>query len=179
MVKTLIIFALFYSSGIFGQKQMKLDQCTKLEYTVVSKDSTFFYSLMSISGMYIVIHDRLSETFEMNDTMHRDFIQTETEKLIIDELYGLNQRDYTGSYESMFGYSVIGSRHSYCIISFVDMFIMGTNQQVFFVVMKQTESNWEYYISYENEHNMPIEDISVKIKRNRLKLRGKYLKQIK
>jgi hypothetical protein len=179
MKKVVIILVVFYSTFVFGQKQMRLENCTKFESSFLAKDSSHVYSLKSISEMQIVIHSRLNETFEINDTINRDYIESGTKKMTLDRLYGLLQLDYTGSYDLMDCYSVKSSTHSYCILSFVDLFIFGTNQQVFFVVMKQIGDNWEYYSSYENEHDRSTTGVKIrKVKNGEIKLKGKYLKQI-
>lgn len=180
MEKAIIIFVVFYSTFIFGQKQVKLENCTKLESSFVAKDSSSIYSLKSISEMQIVIYTRLNETFEINDTINRDYIESGTKKMTLDHLYGLRQIDYTGSYDLMDCYSIQSSTHSYCILSFVDLFTIGTNQQVFFVVLKQTGNNWVHYSSYENGHDQSTTSVKIrKGRKGKIKLKGKYLKQIK
>lgn len=179
MEKAIIIFVVFYSTFIFGQKQVKLENCTKLESSFVAKDSFSIHSLKSISEMQIVIHTRLNETFEISDTMNRDYIESGTKKMTLDHLYGLRQIDYTGSYDLMDCYSIKDSTHSYCILSFVDLFTIGTNQQVFFVVMKQKGNNWLHYSSYENRHDQSTMSVKIRKRKNgKLKLKGKYLKKI-
>ncbi len=176
----LIVLTFFGSLPLtFSQKQVNLESVTKLETSSVAKDSTFVHSINGVSGLRVVINNRSNETFTSIDTLHRDYIETISQKMTLDHLYGLLQNDYTGSYDFMECFYVQNSTHTYCVMSFVDVFILGTNQQVFYVIMESLGDDWKYYSSYENEADKPTDNIKVVCSKTSLKLKGKYLKQIK
>lgn len=179
-MKYLCLFFLGFSISLgFSQKQVELKNCEKLEVKYSKNDSTFIYSINNVSALKVVINVRNDETFVPDDTLHRDYIKTYSEQLILDRLTGLLQSDYTGAYDFLECFRLGNSNQSYYILSFTDSFIFGTNGQVYYVIMETLGDNWKYYSSYENEADKTTDNIKVVCSKKGLKLKGKYLKQIK
>lgn len=191
MKKTLIIFVFTFGLYNCENSQRKLLKQSFVENTQhklseypsveISKKNNNTFSEIIFKGLVnvnLIIHSRSDEVFQDLDTLNRDFFMLNNNKLIIDSLYGLKQSEYTGSYEILKTY-YIGENSDYFILSFVDLFTFGSNQQVFFLVFKKINNNWYHFSSYENEHGMPTDDIRVVKKRNEIRLKGKYLKKIK
>lgn len=67
----------------------------------------------------------------------------------------------------------------FLILSFADCNMYETNQNVFYVIFELENNNWKYFSSYDNEADKPTENIKVSCSKKGLKLKGKYLKQVK
>ncbi len=172
-------FSLFFLFFFIANQKSFGQRCEHIEVdrTILSKDSSkVCYGIKEVPEKIAVIlfHDK-GETFEFSDTLNRDFIEFGTLKKSIDQLQGLQQCDYTGSYD-LIECRWIANR--FLVLCFVDLFIIGTNQNAFYVLFEYENDNWKYLKSYENEANQST-DIQFIYSPKELKLKGKYLKQIK
>ena len=161
--------------------QRLLEQQPEIRITYIDNDSTRIYSCDSLmkSELSVVTYGRGNEYFVLSDTLKRDYVLFGNSRKTIDKLQGLQQCDYTGAYDLVECRKVIQNGAVYWILCFVDTFIMGTNQNAFYVILKSDENNWKYISSYDNEADKPTDNIKVICSKKGLKLKGKYLKQSK
>ena len=176
-----VFFLLLISNVSLSQKEVLLENQLLINPNYLDNDSTRIrtYHFSECPEIKLILNYRENEYFVLSDTLNRDYILLGNSKTPLDKLQGLLQCDYTGAYDLIECRKVSKYGLTYLILSFADTFIMGTNQNVFYVSIKLENDNWKYLSSYENEADKPTDNIKVICSKKGLKLKGKYLKQIK
>ncbi|MDF3028898.1 MAG: hypothetical protein K0S23_3205 [Fluviicola sp.] len=161
--------------------QNLLEQQPKIRITYIDNDSTRIHSFDGLPKpqVSVITYGRINEYFVLSDTLKRDYVLFGDSKRTIDKLQGLQQCDYTGAYEIIECRKVTKGDAVYCILCFADSFIVGTNQNMFYIIFELEKNNWKCIGSYENEADKPTDNIKVVYSKKGLRLKGKYLKQIK
>lgn len=177
----IVFFLLLISNVSLSQKEVLLENELLINPNYLDNDSTRIrtYYFSEYPEIKLILNYRENEYFVLSDTLKRDYVLFGSSKTTIDKLQGLQQCDYTGAYDLVECRKVIKNGAEYWILCFVDTFIMGTNQNVFYVILKSDKNNWEYISSYDNEADKPTDNIKVICSKKGLKLKGKYLKQSK
>ncbi len=176
---TLIISLILLIPSFYGQKRTLLDSVEKIESNFEKNDSLIIYKFKSEPNIRIIINKRRDEFFDYEDTLKRDYLDLENQIIVIDAINGLMQNDYSGAYDLLNCYMIKTTFQKYLILSFVDVFLQGSNQHVFYTILKLENNIWTPLSIYRNEAGMPIETIKLIKKRHTIKLLGKYLKEIK
>jgi len=175
----LTILSLIPFFQLTGQTK-KLEQYKELKTTYFDTDSNRVHILESIKDVTIVTNAREFEYFVQGDTSKRDYIQiSNSHKLILDQVIGISDKNYTIAYDLITCYLIEKQGFKYVVLVGGDTFPMGTNQDVDFIVLKFEGEKFLYYNSFSNEADKPTDNIKVICSKKSLKLKGKYLKQIK
>ncbi len=158
--------------------QKLLEQQPEIRITYSDSDSARVHSFVGLPNpkISVVTYGRINEYFVLSDTLKRDYVLFGNSKVTIDKLQGLQQCDYTGAYD-IFECRWVENR--FLILSCVNTYFYGTNQNVFYAVFELKKNHWNYHSSYDNEADRPTDSIRVISSKKRLKLKGKYLKQSK
>lgn len=174
----LLLVVLSAATG-YGQKLIKLDSLVQIKANYLDSDNVRTFQIEKVPEVKIIVHDKLSEYFVIEDTLHRDYILVGKKRYIIYSLLGLQQRDYTVNFDLIASYKVDFKNSIYLILEGADIFPLGTNQQVSYIVLKHEKEDWIFVSSYDNAHDMPTDSIhAVKTKKG-LVLKGNYLKKIR
>ena len=160
----------------FSQRDTLLQNYKMVEFLSPDTASVWTYENEEFPTIKLIFHERENEFFVPSETQKRDFILINNEKWTIDYLQGNQECDYTGAYSIFECRSIEGK---YLVFSFVNNFFYGTNQNVFFIILKLENNSWQYLSSYENEADKPIAEIKVVFFKNSINLKGNYLKKIK
>lgn len=174
-----ILFILLFINNVsLSQKGPLLENQLLINPNHLDNDSTRIrtYHFNEYPEIKLIINYRENEYFVLSDTLKRDCILLESSKISIDKLQGLQQCHYTGNYDLVECRMV---KNRFLIFCFVNTFFYGTNQNAFYVILESENNHWKYLSSYENEADKSIDNIKVTCSKKGLKLKGKYLTQIK
>jgi hypothetical protein len=175
--KFLLFFQLLLSPIFcFSQRDTLLQNHKLVEFLSPDTAVVWTYENQEFPAIKLIFHERENEFFVPSETQKRDFILINNEKWTIDYLQGNQECNYTGAYSILECRSI---ESEYLVFSFVNGFFYGTNQNVFYIILKLENNNWRYLSSYENEADKPIDAIKVVYSKNKIELEGTYLKKIK
>jgi len=153
---------------------MELYKFPKLN-TLDIADAGFTRVTIESVDIGLFFYDRLNEYPSLEDTLKRDYIDI-GRIVFIDSITGLKQTDYTGAYDYSDIRVVKHRKSRFIILSLVDTYIYGTDQQVYLVVFKEKDNKQVSIVAcYTNENDSPTEDIVVVKNGSGIELRGLHL----
>lgn len=175
-----ITFFIFFLIGNFTYSQ----KCSILSehrqnHSYKDTDSLRIYSFDD-SDMKLIIHARFQEYFVESDTLLRDYIQMKEQKIILDPLLGISG-SYTAEYELIEFYEIKSKEKIYLIFEGGDVFPMGSEATVCYIIFEKKGNKLNFISTYEHDQdpNHPFGEIKICFSKKGLKLKEKYLKQIK
>jgi hypothetical protein len=101
---------------------------SQLETTYRIKDYPIVYYLASRDYKTV-------EYFELKDTLFRDTLLFFYQKYTIDSIF-FKETNYSGSFNLFEAYSYKWGKKEFIILSFVNMYQMGTDQQTYYVIFQ-------------------------------------------
>ncbi|WP_300663740.1 hypothetical protein [Fluviicola sp.] len=132
------------------------------------------------SDMKLITHARFQEYFVESDTLFRDYIQMKSQQIILDPLLGISGA-YTAEYELIEFYEIKHKGKTYLIFEGGDIFPIGSEATVCYILFEKEGNELNFISTYEHDQdpNHPFGEIKICFSKKGLKLKEKYLKQIK
>lgn len=164
-----IIYILLNSFSIQAQqiKNATLLTVSQVDTTYQVKDYPIFY--FPALRTYKTV-----EYFEPKDTLQRDTLLFFNQKYTIDAIF-YKETNYSGSFDLFEAYSFKLRKKEFIILSFVNIYQMGTDQQTYYVIFQINNNRGIIESTYVTNNRFPFSKITVVKRGNTIKLRGKDL----
>jgi hypothetical protein len=141
----------------------------------ISKVGKKYYINDSTICYFPAIRDyKTVEYFELQDTLFRDTLVFLNKKYTIDSFF-FKESNYSGSFDLYKAYCYKFRKKEYIILSFVNVYQMGTDQQIYYIIFQIENKQGIIKSKYVTNNRFPTLNVYVIKRHNMIKLKSKNL----
>jgi len=168
----LIFLALLINLKFYSIMAQEIENATLLK---ISKVGTTYYIKDYPIFYYPASRDyKTVEYFEFKDTLFRDTLVLLNNKYTIDSIF-FKESNYSGSFDLYEAYFYKYRRKEFVILSFVNLYQMGTDQQVYYIIFLIENNQVMIKSIYVTNNHYPSINVRVIKRYNKIKLKSKNL----
>lgn len=179
---TWIGFVLLFSNAVLSQRYV-LKRLTKSDIICIDNDSISKCAIKGDTLFDVVTHIRRDEAFQDADTLKRDFIASKDTFFVIDWITGGSKLSpYTLNFQVNEIYCLKSGNVSFYVIWGFDAFLLGTNQNAIFILLRYEHGQLLPYSSYlyeDKNYLKGIGEIALDLKGDHLRLKHRNIKRLR